>query len=104
METQDWVQRFVVTDRSNLGKGGSNEKGKSGQIQTICQKQTQQWADGLETGCEKKRGIRDDSWDFGLSNQMDSGTTYQDGEDLGTVNQGRRMRFNNSVWSVLSMQ
>ena len=28
MEAQDWVQRFVVRDRNNLGKGGSNEKGK----------------------------------------------------------------------------
>lgn len=41
--------------------------------------------DGLEVGCERKRGLKDDSWNFGVSNQMDSGTTSQDAEMTWTV-------------------
>ena len=57
----------------------------------------------LEVRCEKKWVIKDDSWDLGLSNYIDSSATSQDG-DLGTVNQGRGMRFDSSVWSMLHMQ
>lgn len=39
----------------------------------------------LEVRCEKKQVIKDDSWDLGLSNYIDSSATSQDG-DLGTVN------------------
>lgn len=44
--------------------------------------------DGLEVGCERKRGLKDDSWNFGVSNQMDSGTTSQDAEMTWTVKEG----------------
>ena len=38
----------------------------------------------LEMRCEKKRAVKDASWDLGLNSKMDSSAASQDG-DLGTV-------------------
>lgn len=59
----------VVRNGNNLGEGGSSEEGKKwSESNCPLEIELTELVDGLELGCDLKRGIKEDTWFSGLSN------------------------------------